>query len=49
VEYRTAAGDGAWQILEDVPLDWTTRLVEVIDASPPSNEQRYYRIVTPPR
>ncbi len=47
VDSLAGLAPGAWQKLFDVPTPATSQEVEVTDANPPVNSQRYYRLVAP--
>jgi hypothetical protein len=47
VEQTDNVSAGPWQKLSDVPLDWTTREIEITDPALPTGK-RYYRLRTPP-
>jgi hypothetical protein len=47
VEHTDNVPAGPWQKLSDVPLDWTTREIEITDPALPTGK-RYYRLRTPP-
>jgi hypothetical protein len=47
VQYRDSLGS-MWLKLQDVPMEWTTREVVVVDSALPPEGQRFYRLCTPP-
>lgn len=44
-QYRDALGAGNWQTLADVPVQPSTRTVQVVDAIPFTGPNRFYRVM----
>jgi hypothetical protein len=45
--HRNQPDAGAWQKLADIDLETVDRDLSIPDAEAPSNDRRYYRLVTP--